>query len=62
MGVTDSRGGPERYAHTMPEPPTRTVYVQQQQVLRDWQDHAETDDRAIAMGRYKVFAREKGTR
>jgi len=40
----------------------RTVYVQQTQVPGGWQDHAETDDRAIGMGRYKLFAREKGTR
>ena len=46
----------------MPDAPTRTVYVQQQQVPGGWEDHAKTQDRAIAMGRYKVFAREKGTR
>ena len=40
----------------------RTVYVQQQQVPGGWQDHAETEDRAIANARYKSFAREKGTR
>ena len=51
-----------RYTDGMPDAPTRTVYVQQQQVPGGWQDHAETDDRAIAMGRYKAFAREKGTR
>ena len=27
-----------------------------------WQDHAETEDRAIATARYKSFARDKGTR
>jgi hypothetical protein len=46
----------------MPDDTVRTVYVQQQQVPGGWQDHAETEDRAIANARYKSFAREKGTR
>ena len=46
----------------MSDAPTRTVYVQQTQVPGGWQDHAETEDRAIAMARYKAFARDKGTR
>jgi hypothetical protein len=46
----------------MPDAPTRTIYVQQQQVPGGWDDHAATEDRALAMARYKAFAREKGTR
>ena len=46
----------------MRDSPSRTVYVQQTQVPGGWQDHAETEDRAIAMARYKAFARDKGTR
>ena len=34
----------------MPDASVRTVYVQQQQVPRGWQDHVETGDRAIANG------------
>ena len=45
-----------------PDAPTRTVYVQQQQVPGGWDDHAATEDRALALARYKSFAREKGTR
>ena len=57
----------EKYAPALPEQPTRTVYLQRwltphppPRIFR--QDNAETDDRATAMARYKVFAREKGTR
>jgi len=39
-----------------------TVYVQQTQIPGGWQDHAETEDRAIATARYNAFARERGTR
>jgi hypothetical protein len=46
----------------MPDATARTVYVQQQQVPGGWEDHASTEDRALAMARYKAFAREKGTR
>src|SRR5688500_15641060 len=51
-----------RYTRLMPGENVRTVYVQQQQVPGGWEDHAETEDRAIANARYKSFAREKGTR
>jgi hypothetical protein len=44
----------------MADETARTVYVQQTQAPGGWQDHAETDDRAIATARYKSFAREKG--
>ena len=46
----------------MADETVRTVYVQQEQVPGGWQDHAETEDRAIALARYKSFARDKGTR
>jgi hypothetical protein len=34
----------------------KTVYVQQEQRPGGWEDNAETDDRALALSRYKAFA------
>ena len=39
-----------------------TVYVQQEQVPGGWTDNAATDDRELALSRYKAFARDRGTR
>ena len=39
-----------------------TVYVQQEQRPGGWEDNAATDDRELALARYKAFARERGTR
>jgi hypothetical protein len=44
-------------------PKVTTTYVQQEQQPGGWVDNAETDDREIALGRYKAFAASrKGTR
>ena len=61
-GASPASDERRRYTPFMPDDTVRTVYVQQQQVPGGWQDHAETEDRAIANARYKSFAREKGTR
>ena len=39
-----------------------TVYVQQEQRPGGWEDNAATTDKDVALGRYKAFDRERGTR
>ena len=55
-GASPASDERRRYTPFMPDDTVRTVYVQQQQVPGGWQDHAETEDRAIATARYKSFA------
>jgi hypothetical protein len=40
----------------MPDAKTTTTYIQQEQRPGGWADHAKTDDRELALSRYRAFS------